>query len=214
MSLLLATSSCYHEEVEPLVQPEIIGEKTVNFSFFVGKEKIDNPEIPLENIPLFGFLLGKISRGIINSFLKISGKNKFQMDPIQLNLEEIENIDFSIVDDVEMKSITLYIKQNNGKEIKKNFIEKVDVYLKGRAEVDGIPSELLVHLLKYVRAEKRVDTDVLEIPLEINKIDWKKFLINIDGMEIVPEVSFGKVPKRDFTIWGRIEFSARFKIPF
>lgn len=216
---LLALTACGKEKLTPLVTPmtvnQLRNDQPINFSYKVDATQIDEYARNTGKFPVFGKLFQTIAFVLANTTISTKGGIDLDLDPIDVDLNSVNEIDFSFIEWLRLDSLLLHI-DNAKKKDSLDFIEKIEVY----AILDKAQSEFPVNengMVKLVSFDKQLNDLECEgrcLNLKIEKLNWKELIKNNPKIKLQPKIVINSVPKSTMALAGSVSFSIKFNLGF
>lgn len=215
----LALTSCGKEKLTPMVSAKTVNElrndQPINFSYKVDATQIDEFARNTGKFPVFGKLFQAIAFVLANSTISTKGGIELDVDPIEVDLDVMNEVDFTFIQWLRLDSLILSI-DNAKKKDSLGFIEKIEVY----AILDTIQPNFQVNeygMVKLVSFDKKLndlECDGRCLNLNIEKINWKELIKNNPKLKLQPKIVINSVPKSTMALAGSVSFSIKFNLGF
>lgn len=215
----LALTSCGKEKLTPMVSAKTVNElrndQPINFSYKVDATQIDEFARNTGKFPVFGKLFQAIAFVLANSTISTKGGIELDVDPIEVDLDVMNEVDFTFIQWLRLDSLILSI-DNAKKKDSLGFIEKIEVY----AILDTIQPTFQVNehgMVKLVSFDKKLndlECDGRCLNLNIEKINWKELIKNNPKLKLQPKIVINSVPKSTMALAGSVSFSIKFNLGF
>ncbi|MBY0413196.1 MAG: hypothetical protein K2Q18_03480, partial [Bdellovibrionales bacterium] len=165
--------------------------------------------------PIFGKLFQAIAFVLANSSISSSGGHELQLDPIEVNLNPVKNIDFNFINWISLDSLVATI--DNAKRLDSlEFIERIEIYALLENPLPGVPvdEQGMTRLVYYDKKIHGLECEGKCLRLEIEKINWKELIQNNPFIKLRPKFVINSVPKSTMALAGSVGFSVKFNVGF
>lgn len=216
-SLFLA--ACGKERLTPLVNPitvnELRNDQPVNFSYKIDETQIDEYARNTGKFPLFGKLFQAIAVVLANTTINSRGGHQLDLEPVDVDLEALGEIDFNYIDWIKLDSLLLMV-ENGKKKDSLEFIEKIEIYALLDRPIDGLPMDAkgFSRLVYFDRKAHDLECEGRCVNLRLEKVNWKQLLQNNKKVRLQPKLIINSVPRSSMALSGSVSFSIKFKLGF
>jgi hypothetical protein len=215
----LTLSSCGKERLTPMVSAKTVNElrndQPINFSYKLDATQIDEFARNTGKFPVFGKLFQSIAFVLANTKISTKGGMELDVDPIEVDLNVMNEVDFTFIEWLRLDSLILSI-DNAKKKDSLGFIEKIEVY----AILDTIQPNFKTNedgMVKLVSFDKKLNDLECEgrcLNLNIEKVNWKELIKNNPKIKLQPKIVINSVPKSTMALAGSVSFSIKFNLGF
>lgn len=217
-SLLLFTS-CGKETLTPMVNPVTINElrndQAINFSYKIDETQIDEYAKGTKKFPIFGKLFQAMAFVLANTTINSRGGQELALDPIDIDLNALGEIDFNFIDWISLDALLLQV-ENGKKKDTLEFIEKIEISAYLEKPIAGIPVDKkgYTRLVYYDRKVHGLGCSERCLNLVIEKIKWKELIKANPRLVLQPKLTINSVPRSTMALAGSVSFSVKFKLGF
>lgn len=222
-TLLLASvvllASCGKDRLTPLVKPvtinELRDEQPINFSYKIDATQIEEYARNTGKFPVFGKLFQGIAFVLANTTISSKGGHELELDPIDVDLDSMGDIDYKYIDWIRLDSLLATI-DNAKKKDTLEFIEKVEIYAILDRPQTGVPvdEQGMTRLVYFDKKEHPLECNGRCLNLRIEKINWKELIKNNPKIKLQPKIIINSVPKSTMALAGSVSFSIKFNLGF
>ena len=216
---LMGLSSCGKEKLTPIVNSmtvnQLRNDQPINFSYKVDATQIDEYARNTGKFPVLGKVFQTIAFVLANTTISTKGGMELDLEAIDVDLNSMDEIDFSFIDWIRLDSLLLHIDNAKRKD-SLGFIEKIEVY----AILDHPQKNFPVNengMVKLVSFDKKLNDLECEgrcLNLKIEKINWKELIKNNPKIKLQPKIVINSVPKSTMALAGSVSFSIKFNLGF
>jgi hypothetical protein len=219
--LLLAISSLYScgkERLTTKYQPVTINELTSNkpakFTFQIDDTKIEEYGKTPGKFPIFGRLFKSIAKAMANASLR-NKHVELDLPTTTVDLRSLLNVDLRTIDLITLDQLDVTIRDAKSKD-NLLFLDKIEILAKLKVPLNGLPVDEngYTRIMYYDSAEKGLGCSDKCLVLNVEQVDWKKFLKENSTVEIKPVITVNSVPDSTMKLAGSIEFSVKYNVGF
>ncbi|MBC7428765.1 MAG: hypothetical protein H7336_09160 [Bacteriovorax sp.] len=194
---------------------ELRDDQPINFSYKVDSTQIDEYGKNTGKFPIFGKLFQGIAVVLANSTIASKGGHELSMDPIEIDLNSVGDIDFNFIDWIRLDSLLALI-DNAKKRDSLGFIEKLEIYAILDTPLKNHPPDEngLTRLVYFDKKLHPLECDGRCLNLRIEKLDWKELIRNNPKIKLLPKININSVPKSTMSLAGSVSFSIKFNVGF
>jgi hypothetical protein len=219
LAATMLVSSCGKEKLTPLVAPKTVNElrddQPIKFSYKIDETQIEEYGKNTGKFPIFGKLFQSIAFVLANSTITSKGGHALDLPTVEVDLTNLEEIDFNYIDWIKMDSLTIMIENAKRKDTL-TFISKVEIYALLDEPVEGVTMDEkgYTRLVYFDSSEDKLECEERCINLKVEKINWKKILKANKQIKLQPKIIINSVPKSSMALAGSVGFSVKFKLGF
>jgi hypothetical protein len=216
---LITLISCGKESLIPMVEPKTVNalrnDEAIHFSYSIDPTQIDEYAKGIKKFPIFGKIFQGMAVVLANSTIISKGGMPLEMQPMDLDLNSLGDVDFKFIDWISLDSLQVSIDNVKRKDSLK-FIEKIEVYAQLENNLPGVAldSQGMTRLVYYDASKNGIDCDGGCINLKIEKLDWKELIKNNPRIKLLPKIVINSVPKSSMALAGSVSFSIKFEPGF
>lgn len=219
LAALTGFSSCGKEKLTPIVNPmtvnQLRNDQPINFSYKVDATQIDEYARNTGKFPVFGKVFQTIAFVLANTTISTKGGMDLELEAIDVDLNSMNEIDFSFIEWIRLDSLLLHIDNAKRKD-SLGFIEKIEVYaiLNHPQENFPVNENGMVKLVSFDKKLNDLECEGRCINLKIEKINWKELIKNNPKIKLQPKIVINSVPKSTMALAGSVSFSIKFNLGF
>ncbi|AUN98992.1 hypothetical protein DOM21_05995 [Bacteriovorax stolpii] len=223
LTLILASvvlfTSCGKEKLTPMVSAvtvnELRNDQPINFSYRIDSTQIDEYARGAGKFPVFGKLFQAIAFVLANTTISSKGGHELELDPIDVDLDSLGDIDFDYIDWIRLDSLLAHI-DNAKKKDSLEFIEKVEIYALLNKPIAGLPVDDngMTRLVYFDKKTHPLECNGRCLNLRIEKVNWKEIIKNNPKIKLQPKIIINSVPKSTMALAGSVSFSIKFNLGF
>ena len=217
-SLVLFTS-CGKEKLTPMVGAKTVNQlrddQPINFSYKIDSTQIDEYARNTGKFPIFGKLFQAIAFVLANTTISSKGGHELELDPIDVDLNSLGDIDFNYIDWIQLNSLLATI-DNAKKKDTLEFIDKIEIYALLDKTIPGLPVDEkgMTRLVYFDKKDHPLECEKRCLNLRIEKINWKQLIKNNPKIKLQPKIIINSVPKSTMSLAGSVSFSIKFNLGF
>jgi hypothetical protein len=211
--------SCGREKLTPLVNPvtvnELRNDQAINFSYKIDQTQIDEYARGTKKFPIFGRLFQAIAFVLANSTINSKGGMDLEMDPMELDLNSLGEIDFDMIDWISFDSLLLQV-DNAKKKDSLEFIERIEILAKLDTPIEGLAVDKngFSRLVFYDKKIHKLDCSGSCLSLRIERTNWRELIKSNPRLALQPKIIINSVPKSSMALAGSVSFSIKFNLGF
>lgn len=218
-TLTLFLVSCGKETLKPAVLSKTVNQVRndvpVQFSYEIDKAQIDEYAKGIKKFPVFGKFFQAIAVVIANTTISNNGGHDLEIDPIEVELSSLNQVDFEYIDWVRMDSLMAHI-DNSRKKDNLEFIETIEIFAKfphptPELEIDSNGNTRVVFFDKKIHS---LGCENKCLKFEVIKANWKELFKNNKKLVLTPKIVINSVPERSMSLAGSVSFSVKFNLGF
>lgn len=219
LASLLVFTSCGKEKLTPMVNSKTVNElrndQPINFSYKVTSTQIDEYARNTGKFPIFGKLFQAIAFVLANSTISTKGGHELELEPIEVDLNSLGEIDFDYIDWIRLDSL-LALVDNAKKKDSLQFIERIEIYALLDKPLSDRPADEngMTRLVYYDQKIHSLECDGRCLNLRIEKLNWKELIKNNPKIKLQPKIFINSVPKSTMSLAGAVSFSIKFNLGF
>lgn len=219
LASVVILASCGREKLTPLVSPVTINElrndQAINFSYKIDQTQIDEYARGTKKFPIFGRLFQAIAFVLANSTINSKGGMDLEVDPMELDLNSLGEINFQMIEWISLDSLLLQV-DNAKKKDSLEFIEKVEILAKLDNPIEGLAVDKngFSRLVYYDKKIHKLDCNGSCLSLRIEKMNWKELIRSNPRLVLQPKIIINSVPKSSMALAGSVSFSIKFNLGF
>jgi hypothetical protein len=216
---LTGLTSCGKEKLTPIVNPmtvdQLRNDQPINFSYKVDATQIDEYARNTGEFPVFGKLFQTVAFVLANTTISTKGGMDLNLDPMDVDLNSVSEIDFSFIEWIRLDSLLLHIDNAKRKD-SLEFIEKIEVYaiLDHPQAAFPVNENGMVKLVSFDKKQNDLECEGRCLNLKIEKLDWKQLIKNNPKLKLQPKIVINSVPKSTMALAGSVSFSIKFNLGF
>ncbi|MBY0413243.1 MAG: hypothetical protein K2Q18_03715 [Bdellovibrionales bacterium] len=211
--------SCGKEKLTPLVSAKTVNQlrndEPIHFTYSISPTQIDEFARGAGKFPIFGKLFQGIAFVLANSTISSKGGMELNLDPVDIDLSDLENIDFNYIDWVRLDYMVASL-DNAKKRDSLEFIDKIEVYAILEHNLANNPpnDEGMTRLVFYDTKMHTLGCDGKCLDLRVEKLDWKELLRMNPKVKLLPKITIKEVPQSSMALAGSVSFSIKFNLGF
>ena len=223
LTLILASLVLYtswgKEKLTPMVRAvtvnELRNDQPINFSYRIDSTQIEEYARGAGKFPVFGKLFQAIAFVLANTTISSKGGHELEMDPIDVDLSSMGEIDYNYIDWIRLDSLLAHI-DNAKKKDTLEFIEKVEIYALLDKPLPGLPVDEngMTRLVYFDKKVHPLECNGRCLNLRIEKVNWKEIIKNNPKVKLQPKIIINSVPKSTMALAGSVSFSIKFNLGF
>jgi hypothetical protein len=219
LASLLILTACGKEKLTPMTNPktinELSGDRPINFSYKINSTQVDKFAMNAAKFPIFGKLFQGIAAILANTTIASQGGHDLVIDPIEVDLNSLGEIDFRFIDWIRLDSLVAMI-DNAKKKDSLQFIEKIEVYALLEHSLKNHPpgEDGMTRLVYFDKKIHPLECDGQCLNLRIEQINWKELIQNNPRIKLQPKIVINSVPKSTMSLAGAVGFSIKFNLGF
>lgn len=213
---LLFTSilSCQKESITPIAHSQTIVQQRkkepIHLSYPIMDMGVDRIGGGIRKVPLIGGILRKFTEVFADITIRAKG-TKVEIEPTRFSFPELDDVDFSIIQNINLEQVILKINDEDQKKKNINFIKKMKVLLNVYDEQEG---DIVIRILDYDRDLAQDDCQGKCIRMNVTKNSWKEILSKYRDFTLNVELIIDSVPKSQMSIDGVVDFSIGIDLGF
>lgn len=194
---------------------ELRNDQPINFSYRIDSTQIDEYARGAGKFPVFGKLFQAIAFVLANTTISSKGGHELELDPIDVDLNSLGDIDFDYIEWIRLDSLLAHI-DNAKKKDSLEFIEKVEIYALLSKPIASLPVDDngMTRLVYFDKKVHPLECNGRCLNLRIEKVNWKEIIKNNPKVKLQPKISINSVPKSTMALAGSVSFSIKFNLGF
>ncbi len=194
---------------------ELRNDQPINFSYRIDSTQIEEYARGAGKFPVFGKLFQAIAFVLANTTISSKGGHELEMDPIDVDLSSMGEIDYNYIDWIRLDSLLAHI-DNAKKKDTLEFIEKVEIYALLDKPLPGLPVDEngMTRLVYFDKKVHPLECNGRCLNLRIEKVNWKEIIKNNPKVKLQPKIIINSVPKSTMALAGSVSFSIKFNLGF
>jgi hypothetical protein len=222
LPLLVALASCGNygkEKLTPFVNPmtvnELRNDQAIKFSYKIDQTQIDEYARGTKKFPIFGRLFQAIAFVLANTSINSKGGHELELDPVDLDLNSLGDIDFDMIDWISLDSLLVQVDKATKKD-SLEFIERIEIMVHLNNPVEGLAVDKkgFSRLVYYDKKVHKLGCDGKCLNLRIERVKWKELIRLNPHVTLQPKIIVNSVPKSTMALAGAVDFSIKFNLGF
>lgn len=214
LALLFLLISCQKESITPIANSQTIAQQRkkepIRLSYPITNMGVDRIGGTIRKVPLIGGILRKFTEVFADITIKAKG-TKVEIEPTRFSFPELDEVDFDIIENINLEKVILKINDEDQRKKNINFIKKMKIVLDVYDEIEG---DISIRILDYNREEMEDDCQGKCIKMNIARSNWKEILSKYRDYTLNVELLIDSVPKSQMSIDGVIDFSVGIDLGF